>query len=161
GRPCAAGSTRTPTRPESGRSARPRSDRDAPRYSGSPRSVCVELLGKKHRRRLEDLVRATQLEVLLAQLLDLLTLGRAQQLAALAAISLGLAHTLAQRLRVNTQVGGDPRDRPPGLEHEPNAALHQLIGILPRSWHPRRVSSRQDRILVSEPPSKPAWLKGF
>ena len=41
---------------------------------GSPRPVLVELLGKKHRGGFEDLVGATQLEVLGAQLADLLAL---------------------------------------------------------------------------------------
>ena len=55
----------------------------------SPRSVLVELLGEKHRRRLQDLVRAAQLVVLLAQLLDLLPLVGAQQIGPLAAVGLG------------------------------------------------------------------------
>ena len=53
---CRAGSMRTPTRPRSGRSARPRSGRGARRCTRSLRSVWVELLGEKHRCRLEDLV---------------------------------------------------------------------------------------------------------
>jgi hypothetical protein len=31
---------------------------------------------------------------------------------------------------MNTQVSSDPGDRTPRLEHEPDTALHQLVGIL-------------------------------
>src|SRR5207302_7852064 len=117
------GSTRTPTRPRSGRSARPRSARDADRHTRSPRSVRVELLGKKHGGRFQDLVRAAQVMHLATQLADLLALLAGQQIGALAAVGLRLAHTLAQRLRVDAQIRSDVRDRPLGLEHEPDAAL--------------------------------------
>jgi hypothetical protein len=57
-------------------------------------------------------------------------------------------------------VSGDPqilrdmRDRPPRLQREPNTALQQLIWVLLRSCHPRGLSSREDRILDSEPSAK-------
>ena len=55
-----------------------------------------------------------------------------------------------------SQISSDLSDRTPGLEHEPDTVVHQLLGILPRSWQARRVSSRQDRILESEPRSRSA-----
>src|SRR5206468_10402314 len=77
---------------------------------------------------------------------------RAEQVGALAAIGLGPAHALAQRLRMHAQVGCDLGDRTLRLEHEPNAAVHQLLWVLPSSWHRRRISSPQD--------SK-SWLRGL
>ena len=42
---------------------------------------------------------------------------------------------------------------------KPDAALHQLIGVLLRSGHENgRISFRQDIIPASKPPSNPAWL---
>ena len=131
----AAGSTRTPTRPESRRSARPRSGHGARRRSGSPRSVWVELLGKKHARRLQDLVRTAQLEVLLAEPLDLFALLTRRQTGPQASVGLSLAHTLSQRLLVDPEIAGDVRDRPAAFKRQPDAALEQLLGVLPRSRH--------------------------
>src|SRR3954465_13524779 len=85
--------TRTPTRPGPGRWARRRSGRDARRYSGSPRSVCVELLREIHPRRFQDLVRAAQLIDLAPQLLDLLALRRRGQIRPGAIVGFGLADT--------------------------------------------------------------------
>src|SRR5215217_2224625 len=130
-----AGSRRTPTRPRCGRSARPRSGRGARRCSGSLRSVWVELPGEKQARRLEDLVRAAQLVVLLAQPADLLALRTRQQLRPLTAVGLGLAHLLAQRLRMHAQTPPHVRDRPLSLERDPHRPLHELVGILLRSSH--------------------------
>src|SRR5450755_1290983 len=154
------GSTRTPTRPGSHRWARPRSARGADRHTRSPRSVRVELLGKKHRRALEDLIRAAQLLVLPTQPSDLLALLRREHLTTRAAVGLRLAHALTQRLMMDTQISSHPRDRPPGLKHKPDAALHQLIGILPRSWHKHGVPLSRTEILVSRPPRNPAYLSG-
>ena len=75
GRRSCGGSRRTPTRPARCRSARRRSDHGTYRCTRSLRPVCVELLGEKHRRRLQDLIRPPQLEVLAPQLADLLPLG--------------------------------------------------------------------------------------
>jgi hypothetical protein len=36
------------------------------------------------------------------------------------------------------------RDRPAGLEHQPRRTLQQLLGVLPRSCHPRRLSFPAD-----------------
>ena len=71
-----------------------------------------------------------------------LTLARGQQITPLAGISLGLAHPLTQRLGVDTEISGYVRDRPAGLEHKPDAALQQLVRVLPRSWHEREFLSR-------------------
>jgi hypothetical protein len=101
--------------PASCRSARPRSGHDARRRSGSPRSVWVELLGKKHRSGLQDLVRAPQLEVLLAKPLDLLTLLTRRQIGPQSLVGLRLTHPLAQRLLVDAQVIGDMDDRAAAL----------------------------------------------
>jgi hypothetical protein len=60
-----AGSRRTPTRPESGRWARSRSVRNAHPRRRSLRSVWVDLISEKHARRLQDLVRSTQLQWIL------------------------------------------------------------------------------------------------
>jgi hypothetical protein len=56
-----------------------------------------------------------QLEVLAAQLLDLLPLLAGEQIATLAAVGLGLPHRSAQRLRLDAQVTGDVRDRTTAL----------------------------------------------
>ena len=85
--------------------------------------------------KLQDLVRAAQVVHLATELSDLFPLLTGQQIAALTAVGLRLAHALAKRLVVNTEISSHLRDRPPGLEHQPHAALHQLIGVLPRSWH--------------------------
>src|SRR5207247_5800201 len=106
---------RTPTRPASCRSARPRSGHDARRRSGSPRSVWVELLGKKHARRLQDLVRTAQLEILLPQALDLLTLLARRQIRPQPLIGLRLAHPLTQRLGMDPEISSDVRDWPATL----------------------------------------------
>src|SRR4051794_37953613 len=95
----------------------------------------VELLGEKHRRRLEDLVRAPELVVLLAQAPDLLALLRREQLRSGAAVGLGAPHALAQRLRVDAQIVGDVRDRPVAFQREAHASRDQLIGILLRTGH--------------------------
>jgi len=85
---------------------------------------------------------------LATKLADLLALISHKQIGTLPAVRLSLAHTLSQRLVVNTQVSSYLRDRPPGLEHEPDAARHQLIGVLPRSWHEREVPLSRDESLV-------------
>jgi hypothetical protein len=85
------------------------SGRGARRCSGSLRSVWVELLGEKHGRRLEDLVRAAQLVVLLAQPPDLLTLLAGHQIGALARED---GSSSIRGLR-ETQPGSRPRSAPP------------------------------------------------
>jgi hypothetical protein len=102
-------------------------------------------LAKKHRGGLQDLVRPAQIVHLATKLADLFALLRAQQVGALAAVGLRLTHTLSQRLSVDAQISSDMRDRPSGLEHEPDAALHQLIGVFLRSWHEPEFLSRGDR----------------
>src|SRR6202167_1447176 len=81
---------------------------------------------------------------LTAQLLDLLALLAAQQVLALALISLSAPHIFAQRLRIDAQVSGDVGNRAAGLEHKSRATLQQLLGILPRSCHNGRLSSPAD-----------------
>ena len=53
----------------------------------------------------------------------------------LSPVGFRLAHTLPQRLLVDPQISGDVRDRPAALKRQPDAALEQLLGILPRSRH--------------------------
>jgi uncharacterized protein YajQ (UPF0234 family) len=60
---------------------------------------------------------------------------------------------------VDTEVDGDVSDRTLRLQSESNATVHQLIGILLRSWHERGVPLPRTEILVSRSPSNPAWLK--
>jgi len=55
--------------------------------NASPRSVCVELDREIHAGGLQDLVRATQLEHFLAQLLDLLALLAGGQIRPQAAVA--------------------------------------------------------------------------
>ena len=153
-----AGSTRTPTRPRSGRSARPRSARGADRHRRSPRPVWVELLREKHprpisRSRSPGADRAPCDEACGSPPAPALVRTSLR----LPLVGLRPAHTLAQRLMVDAQISSDPRDRPPGLEHKPDAARHQLIGVLPRSWHERGVPLSRDQPLVSRSPSIPAW----
>src|ERR1019366_8457528 len=73
-------------------------------------------------------------EVLLAQLADLLPL-LARQPFTPALIDLDSAHVQPQRLRRETKVSRDMRDRPPRLEHQAGTAIQQLRGVLPRTWH--------------------------
>src|SRR4051812_20356570 len=115
---------------------------------------------RKHRRRLEDLVRAAQRIDLLAQRLDLLTLGRGRQTRAQALIGLHPADVLAQRLRRHAQVARDVRDRPAALDHNPSAAIKQLRRVL--AWTGASTDPPRERVaLASRSPSKPAWLNRF
>src|SRR6202142_251173 len=102
-------------------------------------------VSEKHRGALQNLVRAAQLVVLALEPLDLLTLLRGRQIRPQTLIGLDLAHTLSQRLGRQPDVLGDMRDRPPGLQHEPHTAVDQLLGVLPWTWHRRRISSPEDR----------------
>src|SRR5206468_3385090 len=122
----------------------PRKYPAAPPHSGSPSPGRVELLREIHRRVLQDRVRAAQLEILLPQPLQLLTLLARQQITPAAAVSLGLPHPVPQRLLMDAQVLGDMRDRTLRLEHETHSTLTQLIGVLPRSRHRRSISFHQD-----------------
>jgi hypothetical protein len=90
---------------------------------------------QKHAGGFEDLFRATQLMVLLAQLLDLFALLAARQIRAQTAVSLGLADPLAQHLVTDAEIARDRGDRTPGLKRETDTALDQLLGILPGSGH--------------------------
>src|ERR1019366_10617082 len=114
--------------------------------------------GKKHRRRLQDLVRAAQLVVLLAQRLDLLALLAAQPLTA-TRIDLGLAHPLAQRLRVDPQISSDMRNRPAALKRQPNTAIQQLLWIPDSSWHRRSVSFPQNRTCARSDLTREKWSR--
>jgi hypothetical protein len=62
-----------------------------------------------------------------AQLLDLLTLLRGEDVTSLAAVGLSLAHLLPQRLTVDPQLVSDVRDRAFRFERQANAALDQLL----------------------------------
>jgi len=116
GRRWRAGSTRTPTRPESCRSARRRSGRGARDKAAHFRRSCVELGREKHRRGLEDLVRAPQLIDLTPQPLALLALGRRRQIRAQALIGPRPDAVLAQRLRRHTEIARHVRDRAVALK---------------------------------------------
>jgi hypothetical protein len=99
-----------------------------------------------------------ELEVLATQPLELLLLTRRQPLP-LTGVNLRPTDVLTQRLRPDPQVLGDVRDRPLTLQREPHTAVQKLLRILALTWHDRRVSSPEDRILASEPPSRPDQLK--
>jgi hypothetical protein len=75
---------------------------------------------------------AAQLEVLLAQLLDLLPLLAGRQIRPQTLIGLHLAHPPTQRLRMHPEIPSDMSDRPIGFHRQTNAALDQLIRVLPR-----------------------------
>src|SRR5271165_3289867 len=101
--------------------------------------VWIELAREKHAGGLQDLVRTAKVRHLTAELFDLLALLDTQHVLASALVSFDLPHVLAQRLVRDAQVSSYVRDRTPGLEHQTRAALQQLLGILPRSWHARRL----------------------
>ena len=107
----------------------------------------------KHRRGLQDLVRAAQLIVLGAQPADLLPLLRARQIRALAAIGLVLTDPLSQRLRMHPEIRRYLSDRPLRLKRQPDPPLHKLVRELLRSGHPCSLDFPQDRILASRSPS--------
>src|ERR1017187_9765599 len=117
----------------------------------SLRSVWIELAREKHAGGLQDLVGSAQLRNLPAEGLYLLPLVAAQNVLAPTLIRFYLAHVFAQRLGCDAQVSPNMRDRAPRLEHQPRRALEQLLGILPHSWHDRR-------LLL--PPGKP-WLRSL
>jgi hypothetical protein len=74
---------------------------------------------------------------------------------------LGLARSLAKRLPVDAQIVGDVRDRTSALERRTDAALKQLLWVLPRSRHDAETSSPQDSVLVQRSPAKPVRLTRF
>jgi hypothetical protein len=113
----------------------------------------VELLGEKHRRGLENLVGPAQLAVLTLKRLQPLALVGRQPVVAGAGIDLGLAHPQAQRFLVDTEIARDMRDRALRLEHQPDRALAQLIGVLLGTWHRRDLLLSPEQNLVSRPPS--------
>ncbi len=102
---------------------------------------------RKHRGGLEDLVGLTQVLDLAAQPGELLTLDGRQSVVARAGVGFGLAHPQPQRFLVDAEILRDLRDRTTGLEHEPDRALAQLIGVLLRAGHMTWSSLRQDQIL--------------
>jgi hypothetical protein len=97
--------------------------------------VCVELDREIHAGGLQDLVRATQLEHFLAQLLDLLALLAGGQIRSQPAVGLSLSHALAQHLVTDTEIARDRRDRPTRLKRQTDTTLDQLLWILPGSGH--------------------------
>src|SRR5215204_3266895 len=97
----------------------------------TPRRGWSLLSLRKHRRGLEDLVRAPQLVDLLAQRPDLLALRRRRQVRTQPLIGLQLPHVTPQRLRGNAEIASDLRDRPVALNHHTSAAIKQLRRVLP------------------------------
>src|SRR5205085_9809124 len=75
------------------------------------------------------------LEVLLPQALDLLPLRARRQIRPQTLVGFGLTDTLPQRLRVNPEISSNMRNRPAALQRQPDAALKQLLRVLPRSRH--------------------------
>ena len=59
-----------------------------------------------------------------------------------------------------SQIRGDMRDRSLALQRQPHAARDQLVGVLLRTCHQTLVPRPRTEILVSRPPSNPAWLRG-
>ena len=106
--------------------------------AGHLRRVGSSSVAKYDGRVLQDRVRAPQLEVLLAQPLQLLTLLARQQIAPAAAVGLRLPHPLRSASLWIPRSLGDLRDRALRLEHEPHRTLTQLIGYflgLPSQEH--------------------------
>jgi len=81
-------------------------------------------------RELQDLVRALQFGVLLAQPPQLLVLHTGRPVAALALISLVLTHPLPQRLRTQAELVRDVLDRPAGFQHQRHRAGPNSGGYL-------------------------------
>ncbi|MHB8695821.1 MAG: hypothetical protein ACYDHH_31790 [Solirubrobacteraceae bacterium] len=75
----------------------------------------------------------------------------AQQIRAGAVIGLRPAHALTQCLRVDPEISSDVSDRTLRLQSESNATVHQLIGVLLRSWHERGVPLPRTEILSVKP----------
>src|SRR5215216_4521345 len=105
----------------------------------------VELPREKGARRLQDLVRAAQFAVLALKLLEPLALGARQAIAATAIVGFRLTNPKPQRLAVHAEITRHVRDRPAALEYQPHTTLSELIRILARGWHRRRLSCPQDR----------------
>jgi hypothetical protein len=59
---------------------------------------------------------------------------------------------------MDPEIVSDMRDRPAGLERQPDTALDQLLGILPCSWHRRRFSCPEDRSSSNQNLRETAWL---
>jgi hypothetical protein len=117
---------------------------------------------EENRGGLEDLVGPAQLAVLPLELLHLFSfLGR--QAAALTAVDLGLADSLADGLRADAEVFRHLPDGPVALallggrlEHEPDRALFQLRWIPPLEWEGGVVWCHDSMILQGmESPPKP------
>src|SRR5450755_3794145 len=123
--------------------------------------VCVELGREKHRGGLQDPVRATQLEHLLAQLADLLALLAARQIRPQPTVGLSLPDALAQRLVP------DPRSRATCATGRPDSSatrtprsinscgyldrLAMRPDFLPRGWNPRNSVSVKSRQAHGDP----------
>src|SRR5262249_46015091 len=60
--------------------------------------------------------------------------------------------SMAQRFLVDAEIAGDMSDRAAGLEDEPDRALAQLIGVLPRGCHDSEHLLPPGRRLVREHP---------
>ncbi len=153
-----AGSRRTPTRPGSGRSARPRS---APRCSSMNALTSVGA-GRAPSRKTRDAAFKISLarrssKFSLPQALDLLALLSRRQIRTQPLVRLDLAHALAQRLRTAAR---DPprRARSDGPTRTPAASprSNNSDRVLPRPRHHRLSSRRKTR--RSKSPSKPGRL---
>ena len=155
-----AGSRRTPTRPRSGRSARPRNELavliDERAHFG--RSVSSSR-AKNRLAELQDLVRAAQLLDLLAQLLDLLALLAASAALTATLIDLGLAHALAQRLGRKPEISSDMSDRTARTRTPAESRDQSIPGGTSSVVTSAEVLLTQGQIVLEiEPPSNPAWL---
>src|SRR5450759_2778982 len=118
-----------------GRSARPRSGRDAHRRTRSPRSGLVEFAGEKHTRRLQDLSRSPQIAHLVAKSGELFALSGGESVTARAVVGLVLAHPQPQGFGVDPQVAGNRGDGTFALTGDPNTALSELGRVLRGSGH--------------------------
>jgi hypothetical protein len=94
------------------------------------------------------------------QRLNLLTLLRAGQIRPQALIGLDLTDISTQRLRRNTEIARDMRDRTAALDDDPRAAIKQLRRILPWTAHddaaspPSRTESSNRGLRETEPGSR-------
>ncbi len=101
--------------------------------------------------------RAAQLLDLAAQRSDLLALLGAEQLATLAATSLGLPDVFAQRLALNAQVSSDMGDRPLALERQTDTARSTPVETSSFVTC-QKAPSPADASTEQSLRQKPAWL---
>ncbi|CAG6398084.1 hypothetical protein SCOCK_630029 [Actinacidiphila cocklensis] len=115
------------------------------RSPARPRPGTVDLLRKKHRGSLQDLVRPPQLGVLLAEFLQLVAFGGGETVVTLTGVGLGLTDPAPQGLGMDPKVFGDVGDGPAAGADLADGALAELVRVFTWCWHCRWFSLRPDR----------------